>query len=82
MTCGLDQSRYLNLRDRVKSLGASLAGISVYSLLYTYDAVGNVTQRVDNVNGALNLFGNWRATNGQVIPEHMVDMEPPYPAGP
>lgn len=32
---------------------------------------------VSNVNGTINLFGNWRETKGQFVPEHMVDMEPP-----
>ncbi len=32
---------------------------------------------VSNINGTINLFGNWRKTKGQFIPEHFVDMEPP-----
>jgi hypothetical protein len=30
-----------------------------------------------NVNGILNLFGYWRTTGGNLIPEHMSDAEPP-----
>jgi|GEM_PF-2034437 len=32
---------------------------------------------ISNVNGTMNLYGNWRATNGLFIPEHMVDIGPP-----
>ncbi len=31
-----------------------------------------------NPNGLLNLFGFWRSTEGNLIPEHMWDIEPPF----
>jgi len=30
-----------------------------------------------NMNGILNLFGWWRSTDGNLIPEHMGEIEPP-----
>jgi hypothetical protein len=30
-----------------------------------------------NVNGILNLFGHWQTTDGNLIPEHMSEIEPP-----
>jgi hypothetical protein len=30
-----------------------------------------------NVNGILNLFGFWRSTDGNLVPEHMRDIAPP-----
>lgn len=32
---------------------------------------------VSNINGVMNLFSHWRETNGQLIPEHLVDIDPP-----
>ena len=32
---------------------------------------------VSNVNGTVNLFGNWRETKGQFIPEENVGVDPP-----
>ena len=32
---------------------------------------------IQNVNGILNLFGFWRRTDGNLIPEHMQELEPP-----
>lgn len=32
---------------------------------------------IQNVNGVLNLFGFWRATDGNLIPEHLSEIEPP-----
>ncbi|RYD85708.1 MAG: hypothetical protein EOP84_01565 [Verrucomicrobiaceae bacterium] len=32
---------------------------------------------VMNINGTVNMFGNWRETQGNFIPEHLVDITPP-----
>ena len=32
----------------------------------------------ENPNGLINLFGFWRDTRGNLIPEHMGEIEPPY----
>lgn len=32
----------------------------------------------ENPNGLINLFGYWRDTRGNLIPEHMEEIEPPY----
>jgi hypothetical protein len=32
---------------------------------------------LQNMNGILNLFGFWKKTNGNLIPEHMLDVQPP-----
>lgn len=32
---------------------------------------------ISNINGTVNLFGNWRETKGQFIPDHLVDVAPP-----
>lgn len=50
---------------------------SLWRIIAQVELLDGLGYRVDNINGTLNLFGNWRATSGQIIPEHMVDMEPP-----
>ena len=30
-----------------------------------------------NPSGLMNTFGNWRMTDGNFVPEHMVDIQPP-----
>lgn len=31
-----------------------------------------------NMSGMVNLFGFWRNTDGNLIPEHMIDIQPPF----
>ncbi len=72
--------RYLPLSFAdAAQLGACKEGKlhSLWRVITQVELLEGLGYRVDNVNGTLNLFGSWRATNGQVIPEHMVDMEPP-----
>lgn len=72
--------RYLPLSFvEAAQLGACKEGKlhSLWRVITQVELLEGLGYRVDNVNGTLNLFGNWRATEGQVIPEHMVDMEPP-----
>jgi hypothetical protein len=72
--------RYLPLSFAdAAQLGACKEGKlhSLWRVIAQVELLEELGYHVDNINGTMNLFGNWRATNGQVIPEHMVDMEPP-----
>ncbi len=52
----LTQTRTLDILDRLGSIVASGTGGTVHSFSYTYDTIGNVTQRVDNVDAVTENF--------------------------
>ncbi len=52
----LTQTRTLDVLDRLGSVVASGTGGTVHSFSYTYDTIGNVTQRVDNVDAVTENF--------------------------
>lgn len=83
---GLDKSkapkgwRYLPLSFAdIAQLGACEEGKlhNLWRIVEQVKLLEGLGYVVSNVNGTMNLFGNWRATNGLFIPEHMVDIEPP-----
>ena len=63
----------------VAQLGASADGKlhNLCRIVTQVELLEKLGYVVTNINGTMNLFGNWRATNGQFIPEHMVDIAPP-----
>jgi RHS repeat-associated protein len=53
----LTQTRTLDVLDRLGSIVASGTPGTVHNFGYTYDAIGNVAQRVDSVDGVTENFG-------------------------
>lgn len=52
----LTQTRTPDVLDRLSSIVASGTGGTVHSFSYTYDAIGNVATRLDNVDGVTENF--------------------------
>lgn len=70
---------YLSFSEAVQ-LGACEDGKlrHLWRVVEQVDILRHLGYSVGNVNGTINLLGNWRETGGQFIPEHFVDMEPPF----
>ncbi len=52
----LTQTRNFDALNRLRSVVASGSGGTVHNLAYTYDTIGNIIQRVDNVDGITENF--------------------------